>query len=868
MATPAPTPPPSHDESDRTITSIDSATERWRTALESSSNPSLDDFLPPPGDSQRREALVALISVELEVRIRRNELCRVEPFVAKYGELQSSDVWRLILAELRARQNRGEVIKKREYAERFPHQQESLRQLTSSTGSTVSRSKQRRPQTLRPGQSLGDYEILSRLGAGSYADVYLARQKSLGRNVALKVSLGSRQEGRTLAKLDHPNIVQVLSEHTVAGHQLLVMRFVPGKTLDQWLQYRESMRHAVSQGRHLLSWLRSDGEPSDRARDDREHDIRDKRLTDIAAYLFLDLAKALAHAHERGVLHLDIKPSNILLDMDGRGLLMDFNVAAMPDENGIQGAQPSGGTLAYMPPEQLGYFAEETSTAPRQIDTRSDLYSLGVVMYAFVSGASPWPIPDEGDDETLARQLIAQRMAPSTPLSKVSPTVSPGLASMVDRLLATDQDERYPSAAVLVDDLKNWFSKRPLTVAQAGVRERIGNWCIRNRVPLVTAAMLFGGIGLYGLGQRSQLGSSSKPEMVAAAREPGPPKSSAPQPKQSDDAPTALPDLRRQRAVVDVIRPRKRFPLRFHLQRAARTSIDDWELSLNPLALYGVDLEDDWEQKYFILRRLSDAKRQVVDDAVTEVLLVQLVAHGREQDEKLERRFFRRLPQRHQALDLIRYLERQLATRSIDDVSTSSMIAAAETEFEWYLMAVVAAVRHEYDAALTLFQKSMRENSRRHTTAYYYGLCAERANRTQDAFRAYRRCIEERPHFVPAYLSLASLHARQHETEEAIQQLEAAREVSQSPDSIMRIASLLQRLEQPQKALATLTYLLDKLGRRTPLALTKRASIKLQLGDRSGAEADLEAALELDPSFREARHRLKEIVGKETVETD
>ena len=114
----------------------------------------------------------------------------------------------------------------------------------------MSRTAPRRPQSLRGGQTLGDYEILSRLGAGSYSDVYLARQKSLGRDVALKVSLGKKSEARTLAKLDHPNIVQIYSEHRVAGHQLLVMRYVAGRTLEEWLQHRQEHQLQIVCVRH------------------------------------------------------------------------------------------------------------------------------------------------------------------------------------------------------------------------------------------------------------------------------------------------------------------------------------------------------------------------------------------------------------------------------------------------------------------------------------------------------------------------------------------------------------------------------------------------------------------------------------------
>jgi len=894
------------EEGDRTITSLDSASERWRAALETSSSPSIDQFLPPQDAPKRREALVALISIELDVRIRRNEVCRVEQFLDGYRELQSGDVLKLIIAELRARQARGEVVKRRDYSQRFPEQYEALKQLTTNAGSTVSRHAQGRPQPLRAGQSLGDYEILSRLGTGSYADVYLARQRSLGRDVALKVSLGKKSEGRTLGKLDHPNIVHVYSEHVVAGHQLLVMRYIPGKTWDEWLQYRQENPRSDWRGDYLLSWLRAEGEPRDRVRDDRETVIADKRMSDVASYLLLDLAKALAHAHDRGVLHLDIKPSNILLDMDGRGLLMDFNVAATPDENGIQGARPSGGTLAYMPPEQLTYFARETSTSSQQIDTRTDLYSLGVVMYELIADVSPWPVPDGDNDETVARQLLAQRMTPPIPLAKAAQSIiSPGLAAIIDRLLDPDREARYPNANALVDDLKRWFSKRPLAVAHVRIGEQFKNWCWRNgKVMAIVAAVLLA-IAFYRLGRLTRetdtavanSNSTNTPEIERRDSHPSP-SGVEPHPDSSKDlvdpvttkgksyqAPNALetenkaqiskaqiskPRISKARIskariskaqirpVVEVMRSAWRAPLNVHLRQAMSTGNADWELATNPMALRGVGLEDDWERKYGRYLGEDEFKRHVVNEAVTEVLLVQLVVHRGENEAELKKRFFARLPKLHKSLPLVRTLRDRLQDSSISEVSTSSLLAVAETEFERYLLAIVAAIRKEHETALTLFRRSKADNPDRHTTGYYYGLCAERADRPEEAIRAYRRCQEERPKFVPAYLSLGALYVRQKDLTLAAEQFRTAIEVApRNPEVPMTLANVLLRLKMPQEAVKALDHLIDDLGKRTAPALTRRATAKLEADDRDGARDDLMEALELDSHFGLARQKLR-----------
>lgn len=865
MSNSGPPPPSPADLGDRTVASVDSATERWRAALATSSAPAIEKFLPAVGDPKRRQALVALISAELDVRIRRNESCRVEQFAKHQDELQPRDILSLIVAELRARQRTGESVKGREYARRFPSQYEALKKLIANTGSTVSRKAPRRPHSLKPGQRLGDYEILLRLGAGSYADVYLARQTSLGRDVAVKVSVGAKKEAQTLAKLDHPNIVQVLSEHDVAGHHLLVMRYVPGRMLDEWIEHQIEQPKPL-QGRQLLQWLRAEGEPNERARDDREAIIADKPMPEVATHIFLDLAKALTHAHHRGVLHLDIKPSNILLDMDGRGLLTDFNVAATPDDGGIQRPRPTGGTLAYMPPEQLAYFAKETAISAEQIDTRTDLYSLGVVMFELLSGRSPWPVPKNASNEVMARQLLAYRMQPPAPLSSLPTSVDSSLAGIVDRLLHPSPDQRYQTASSLAEDLKHWLASEPVQHDDVATATKTRPGRFQKSLVVATTVMLAVAVTAVAATFRWKKANAVPDRSVVAEEH----KTDAVQPiidhPHGDGASDTVVDklANHARPIANALRPTRRTPLSQHLRKAVSTDTPNWELAINPLALHGVDIPDNWERRYARQLRQSESKYQVVSDVVMEVLLVQLVVHG-EKNENLEDRFFSRIPRKHLRLPLVRTLRSELEDKSISDVTTSSLLVNIGSEFERYLLGIVAALRDDYDAAMSLLRRARRENADRHTASYYYGLCAERVGKTEEAKRAYLRCQQDQPHFVPAYRSLGELYARQGKTGLAIEQFRLG--VQQAPNSTelpMALAQILLRGRHPEQAVKILDRMLEDPKKRTPATLTRRATAKVAAGDYPGARADLEAALEIDPNFPQAKRKLRALDTSQT----
>jgi len=268
---------------------------------------------------------------------------------------------------------------------------------------------------LAPGARLGDFEIVGVLGRGGFGIVYLARQCSLDRQVALKVTAYQGSEGRNMAQLEHEHIVQVFSE-TVdpsGSQQLLCMQYVPGPTLAAVLDElrrrdrREWCGAALLEIVDRLTPYPAAFEPAAlRCR----AVLQDADWVDTVCWIGARLAEALAYAHQRGVLHRDIKPGNILVSQYGRPMLVDFNLALRPLAVARGSADLFGGTLAYMAPEHLAAFNPADPTGPEAVGAAADLYALGLVLYEMVAGRPAFDaLPAAGSPLEVLAALVAQR---------------------------------------------------------------------------------------------------------------------------------------------------------------------------------------------------------------------------------------------------------------------------------------------------------------------------------------------------------------------------------------------------------------------------------------------------------------------------
>ena len=299
---------------------------------------------------------------------------------------------------------------------------------------------------------LGDYELLEEIGRGGQGVVFRARQKSLNRTVALKViSLGQwaskahlkrfRREAEAAASLEHPGIVPIHEVGERDGSCYFSMKFVEGGQLDEVVR-----RTPMS--------------------------IRQ------AAELIAKVARTVHYAHEHGILHRDIKPGNILLDLKGEPHLTDFGLARLVEsESSVTQTLDVLGTPSYMAPEQAMGNNESVSSA-------TDVYGLGAVLYQLLTGQPPFA--GGATYETIKLLLDTEPKQ----LRLLNPKVDRDLNTICLKCLEKDPKRRYSSALALAEDLERWLKHEPIQARHTGAFARGRKWMQRNPTSALLAASL------------------------------------------------------------------------------------------------------------------------------------------------------------------------------------------------------------------------------------------------------------------------------------------------------------------------------------------------------------------------------------------
>jgi serine/threonine protein kinase len=366
------------------------------------------------------------------------------------------------------------------------------------------------------------FHLIEELGKGTSGKVYLAQQGDLaGRYVALKVSADLFDESQTLAQLQHTNVMPIYSIHRVPPFLAVCMPYFGSATLADLLAGVSGRQQVPASGKELVESLfrrRKAPCPAEQAPwlAETQTALRDidttiefgpcepaqpptppaPRLTTILKMLqTLDYTQAvlwiasrvtegLAHAHERGILHLDLKPANILVTDEGQPTLLDFNLAR--DTKGAGKATALvGGTLPYMSPEQLRDFQEYG----KRVDARSDLYSLGVILYELLTCRPAFPVPQGPRPESLA-QMLNDRLRPPPRVRRWNKAVPLAVESIVRRCLEPDPLRRYQSAQELNDDLQRQLHHLPLKWASdPSLWERARKW-VRRHPRLVSSSTM------------------------------------------------------------------------------------------------------------------------------------------------------------------------------------------------------------------------------------------------------------------------------------------------------------------------------------------------------------------------------------------
>jgi hypothetical protein len=445
---------------------LDRFAEAWDAR---GSPPDIRAFLPDAPPVLRRLALVEFIKLDLERRWphaawnKPLEQYRDEfPELAAGGELPTD----LVYEELQIRKQHGEAVDLEATAGRFPAHMGLLQALRDTTAGSSSLARQRQVAELAPGTELDEFEILSVLGRGAFGSVYLALQRSVARILALKVTRDEGFETQTLVQLDHPNIVRVYDQRRLPARQLhlMYMQWVPGGSLKEVVDRVARTPPGERTGRLILDSI---DEHVAAFADVPGGDPRTREFlaavpwSAAVGWIGARLASALEHAHARDVLHRDIKPANILLAADGNPHLADFNVSSCGTLPGSTADAYFGGSLAYMSPEQVEAFLGRSHAGPETLDGRSDLFSLGVVLWELLVGQRPFRDSAAVDFSPRALEELADRRVAGVAehdWRELAATCPRGLVVAVRRCLEPRREARVGSARMVrrMLDLGRW----------------------------------------------------------------------------------------------------------------------------------------------------------------------------------------------------------------------------------------------------------------------------------------------------------------------------------------------------------------------------------------------------------------------------
>jgi serine/threonine protein kinase/WD40 repeat protein len=416
------------------------------------------------------------------------------------------------------RHRRGEQPAVADYAERYPEHAERIKQLFpmlvameaagagASLGATIATDP---PAAAWNGPHLdrvGGYRLLREVGRGGMGIVYEAEQVALGRHVALKVLPlhaardGSglerfRQEAKAAARLHHTNIVPVYEVGQDGDAWFYAMQFIAGQPLDQVLDELRKFRAAgggieppppgaASAAHSLLAGLAApppppsgpapspssvtlpgNTEPSSVSSDRRAY-------YRSVARVGVQVAQALDYAHKEGVIHRDVKPSNLLLDADGRVWVTDFGLAKT-DGTALTQTGDIVGTVRYMAPERFNGWS----------DPRSDVYSLGLTLYEMLALRPAFA----GSEQMRVMQQVLHEEPPG--LRRIDPNLPRDLETVVVKALDKEPSRRYQTAADLGADLQRFLDDRPILARRIGLPERAWRWGKRNPALAATAAL-------------------------------------------------------------------------------------------------------------------------------------------------------------------------------------------------------------------------------------------------------------------------------------------------------------------------------------------------------------------------------------------
>jgi serine/threonine protein kinase/Flp pilus assembly protein TadD len=878
---------------------LDDHVSAFRTALGLFGAAELADFLPPPDHPRYLEILCELIRVELAHGWRTGQPTSVESYRDRYPELFADPVlaYRVAQDDFQARQEAGDlppalspldpaVSSKFDIA--LSPDDSSFPVTTPSgpdepipfaeVGQTRRASEDKRPltdpelvwklnETMLELPKVGDdflgFSLLAELGKGAFGKVFLAQQGQLaGRLVALKVATGLFNESQALAQLQHTHIVPIYSYHHGQPFQAVCMPYLGSTTLAHVLADIRTQKSMPSSGKEILSTL-NDRKKSTRRFEDssrprssvRRHDrlpadtavpltapvktpasvleLEGMSYVDSILWLAVRLADGLAHAHAHGIIHRDLKPANVLLTDDGLPMLLDFNLAQDNKLRGRAGSASIGGTLPYMAPEHLEAFRGND----RPVDARSDLYSLGVILYELLTSAAPFPSYRKLSTRDTVDRMIRDRLEGPRGLRRLNANISPAVEAIVLRCLQGDPTNRYQTVRQLQEDLQCQLDDLPLKHAgNPSLRERCAKFRRRHpRLTSVTTVVLLACLALTGLvsgfAVREEQHRRLEARQTLARFE--------------ADAQTTyfLLNARTAKDQLD------------EGERTCRATLGYFQILENPDWRHGPDVQ-----------RLPIVERQRLEGEAGQLLVLlahaQRLAGERETDPERQETFYekglqfcsragdcfgddppmalwKQQGELHQRLG-----HADEARRCLENARK----AALQTAQDRYLAARMLAEEGKFQSALPLVREAIRMKPQDFNLHFLQGICHDYLNQHAEATAAYSICIALRPNFYGAYYNRGLSHLRQRDPKAALADFdEVARLRPEFGDVYVQRALAYQGVEKNAEAIADLTEALERNVPQTRIYLL-RAKLREKTGEAAGAKQDLAEGLRREPT--------------------
>ena len=709
----------------------------------------------------------------------------------------------------------------------------SIRAMVEVAPQAACRWEQAFDQMPAVGDRFLDFELVDTLGEGAFGQVFLARQGDLAdRLVAVKISADLLDEPAKLARLQHAAIMPVYSTHRANALGAVCMPFYGRATLMDLCTSIRRLGTIPLSGQAFISTVKSKRRGSARPASVHPEPVAPSRavpspppeaddaiphpLEALARLDYVDailltgvrIAEGLAHAHERGIVHQDLKPANILITDEGLPMILDFNLAR--DVRSAVGAVRAqvGGTIPYMSPEQLDLFRDKSSKA--EIDGRSDIYSLGLILAQLLTGSLPFAAPAGTHSQQLAQMPVEGRGAVPS-LRERNPAISPAVASILRKCLEADPARRYQTAQAFVEDVQRHRADLPLLHApNTCVTERAQKWVRRHprlaspQTALLAVAAVV--LAVTGLGFRSAL--TARQEKFKALTLSG-------RQKLSDlESRTALAEQYLASTAEDAPR----------LEDGVREGI----AALEPLGA----LDDaGWLDRPEFAGLIPEERERLKADVG---YLAYLLTRAERTAKTVDR----------PAKDLDARL------RELGESLKASPLAAERGKF---LRAVELHGEGKYREAKALLVEFLRDNPDDVGGRFLLGRTHNLLGEFEDAYHAYSVCIALKPRFAPGYFNRALLSHEQHNYPRAVADLDSALRVRPDSPEVLLVRSIV-RLEMKQfpEALEDIGRVIA--GEAPPArAWFIRAAIYDRMEEKEKAAADRRLAMSRKASDADSR---------------